>query len=39
MKGSTNLPILVKTAIKKENKTTFDTNVVVTSSMIMNHAW
>jgi hypothetical protein len=39
MKASANLPIFVKTARKKENRTTFDTKVVVTSSMIMNHAW
>jgi len=36
MKASANLPIFVKTARKKENRTTFDTNVVVSSSMIMN---
>jgi hypothetical protein len=39
MKANANLPIFVKTARKKENRTTFDTNVVITSSMIMNHAW
>jgi len=39
MKASANRPIFVKTARKKENRTTFDRNLVVTSSMIMNHAW